>query len=226
MALILSIETATEACSVAISKDDKLLNEKTLDGGMRHSAALTTLIKDVINDSGHKLNSLTCIALSDGPGSYTGLRVGASTAKGICYALGIPLIAIPTLQALSKAPAENDCHIMATIDARRMEAYTAVYHKDHLTEEVHSVIFTEEQAEIISKSYQSLIITGTGIKKASHLFNKYEHIQIQPQKCSASLIAALAYSKYEQNLFVDVAYHSPFYFKSPNITTSKKTLLE
>lgn len=226
MATILLIETATDVCSVAISVHSTIVSQRTIESGMRHSAALTTMIQDLVSQLPNQFGDLKAIAMSDGPGSYTGLRVGASVAKAICYAHDLPLIAVPTLHTLAGPYINDDCPVMATIDARRMEAYATILHNDSVLEEVHSIIFNENTVAHLVATHQKLIITGTGIEKAAQLFDPFEHLIIKPGKCEAALLAPLAYKKYRRGDFVNVAYHTPFYFKSPNITKSKKKLLE
>lgn len=224
---ILGIETATDVCSVAISRDDVIIAEASLATGMRHSSALTGLIKDVVDISGVSMQELAAIAISDGPGSYTGLRVGASTAKALCYALDIPLIAIPTLEALGmEVGAETDHIVLSTLDARRMEVYALIMKGDGTTvKETHAIIWTEEVIADLYKSYGPMTICGTGVEKVQALLNSYPHMKSHVSACDAQLLLPLAQSKYAQQDFVDIAYHDPFYYKSPNITQSKKRIL-
>ncbi len=170
-----------------------------------------------------KQSDLSAIAISNGPGSYTGLRVGASVAKGMCYALGIPLIAIPTLQSLAWAE-RPDRKVLATIDARRMEVFACLYDNGIQFDKVHSLIWSKETAEQLSSDHSSLIICGNGIEKGAHFFDDIDHIKIRPSQCSAIHLVDLAQISYTRGEFVDVAYHDPFYFKSPHITTPKKVI--
>lgn len=224
MPTILSIETASEVCSVALSVGREVLAAKSVDDGMRHSSVLTSLIAEVLSSSSKELKDLSAIALSNGPGSYTGLRVGASTSKGLCYGLGIPLIAVSTLASLVLHPS-IDGHVLSTLDARRMESYAAIYYKGALQKATHSIIWTEESVYDIASKFTDLTICGTGIEKAKPLFESYSHVKILPNKCSASHLVTHAVEKYEANDFANLAYHTPFYYKSPNITTSKKNFI-
>ena len=159
MPLILNIETATEVCSVALSRDGKLLSIRESKNGYTHAENITLFISEVIQEACVSLNDVDAIAVSKGPGSYTGLRIGTSTAKGICFALDKPLIAVPTLKALTLG-AVNKLSIVnrqlsilfcPMLDARRMEVYCAVYDSD--VNEVEST-----SAKIIEEnSFQDLL---------------------------------------------------------------------
>jgi len=227
VAFILSLETATDICSVALSDSyDNIVAHRTLEPGKRHSQLLTSLIKDVLSDAAVSMSDLSAVALSDGPGSYTGLRVGASTAKALCYGLDIPLISIPTLDALAVGHTrDQNNYIMSTIDARRMEVYASVYKHSRQLTDVHSIIWSEEAIQKLIHDYEPLTICGDGVAKAKDLFRDYPQVRIAPSKCSASDLAPLAHEKFDAKVFADLAYHDPFYFKSPNITTSKKKFL-
>jgi len=225
---ILGIETASEVCSVALSIGSDIVVEKSLSTGMRHSSALTSLIKAVLDSANKNPKDLSAIAISDGPGSYTGLRVGASTAKAMCYALNKPLIAIPTLKSLAfEVEAKEEQYILSTLDARRMEVYALITNgAGTIVKNTHSIIWTEEELSAIYQSYKHLIICGTGVEKALDLIKPYESIMPHISTCNAKLLLPLALQKYEQHEFVDIAYHNPLYFKSPNITKSKKRILQ
>jgi len=223
VALILSIETATEVCSVALADDDRLLSQRTLEKGMRYSAILTTLINEVVVESGYFMKNISAVAISNGPGSYTGLRVGASTAKGICHALDIPLIAVSTLESLAYTIKGGD-PVMATIDARRMEVYAAIYSGKKIMEDVHALIWSSESIQNLSNKYNSLTICGNGVTKAELLLNNYDHIIRHPSECNAALLVPLAHESFQKESFADIAYHDPFYYKSPNITVPKSLI--
>jgi len=191
---------------------------------MRHSSALTSLIEEVLTTANVHPSALSAVAVSNGPGSYTGLRVGASTAKAVCFGLDIPLIAISTLESLARSI--DDDYIMSTIDARRMEVYSAIYdHNYAVIEDITNVIWTEEVASKLSEKYTSLTICGTGIEKARALFESTS-IKIAPSTCDATRLIDKSLLKYHTKDFEDIAYHVPFYFKSPNITTPKKLFIK
>ncbi len=226
MPLILGIETASDICSVAIGEGDQVIAERTLTEGMRHSSALTGLVDEVLKEANIPIKELSAVAISNGPGSYTGLRVGASTAKGICYSLNIPLIAVPTLESLAyDIDPQSDDFVLATLDARRMEAYAALYNGGNLQGDTYAIIWDEDSIQSLIEVSKSLIICGTGVEKAASLFEGYKQVIIKPNQCNAKAITSLAFAKYQDQDFCDIAYHDPFYFKNPNITKSKKSVL-
>ena len=184
MAYILCIETVTDICSVAICRDNEVIGQLTDSEGMRHSSMLTSLIDQLSKTTEVPLNELEAIAISDGPGSYTGLRVGASTAKGIAMPLDIPIIAIPSLMSLAYPHVvDSDTIVMATIDARRMEAYGAIYKGHREVESVTSWIWDEDTAKSLSEKYDQIIIAGNGIEKGASFFQQYENVSIRPTIC-------------------------------------------
>ena len=223
---ILCIETATKVCSVAIGNHGECISSLTETEGLRHSAMLTKMIEQVLAKAAVKISDLDAIALSDGPGSYTGLRVGASVAKGLCFGRSIPLLTISTLKALAFQYRNSVHYILPTIDARRMEAYFAIYYQGSLVQAPEAIIWDKESVEELSASYPSLMICGDGIDKASSLFKGYSNVKVQATTCDAQNLILPSYEKFLSEDFSDVAYHKPFYYKSPNITVSKKKLLE
>ena len=223
MAYILCLETSTDVCSVSLSKNEVVLASVTITEVRKHSAELTTAINTCIANANINIQDLSAIAISDGPGSYTGLRVGASTAKGMCMALGVPLITIPTLYSLAHQYFKSDQYVMPTIDARRMEVYTTIFRNDETVEPVHSFIWEQSSVQLLAKKYSPLIICGNGISKAEHLFSNTD-VTLIPCEANADWMVPLAHTKFEKSAFVDLAYHDPFYFKSPNITIPKKLI--
>ncbi len=229
MSYILCIETSTQVCSVAISQNGECIHVDQLELGNKHSAGLTTLIKRVLAIANMQMSDISAIAISDGPGSYTGLRVGASTAKGMCYALSIPLIAIPTLaaisdHAISSLDIDADIYI-PTIDARRMEVYAAQYISDACLLSTHSLIYTDDSlAKIVAQHPdRSIAIIGDGAQKLQEQdeITIPPSISIHPYGCSATHMCRLASIYHDARQHVDVAYHAPHYYKSPKITKPK-----
>lgn len=223
MGLILNIETATNICSVALGQDGKTLFEHTDTGGQNHAKLLTILIQDLFKKSHSLLSNLDAVAISKGPGSYTGLRIGTSVAKGICYALGIPLIAINTLQAMANHAALSPNTLRCPmIDARRMEVYCQLFDKE-------LNVLSQTEAKILDeKSFQeqlteqAIAFFGDGATKFQEVCNApnaFFHKNILP---NASQMVALAEKSYQEQKFVDVAYFTPFYLKKFQVTTSKK----
>lgn len=220
--IILCLETATDVCSVAISQGNDIICELSLEEGQQHSSQLTILIDQCLTKSKLRRSQLDAIAISDGPGSYTGLRVGASVAKGIGYALRLPMIAISTLRALADPHRESEKTIISTIDARRMEAYMGLYQNGQKLSPVTNIIWDQENIDLLSRSHESIIICGNGIAKAQEHFSFPANISIQPSLCNAQFLARLSHEQFIAEDFVDIAYHTPFYYKSPNITKPKK----
>lgn len=227
MAYLLHLETATEVCSVALSDDDRVLaTEESLES-FRHAERLTLMIRATCERAGVAMSELAAVAVSDGPGSYTGLRIGTSTAKGLCYALGIPLLAVDTLGALAQPllgqlGPDDRCYPM--IDARRMEVYTAGYDATGIrvaplrAEVLTAASFADERA-----AGRKLLFTGNGAAKFAPLVASTDW-EIVPGRCAAAQLVPTAYHAYHTASFVDVAYYTPTYLKPPNITKSTKKL--
>lgn len=218
MALILNLETATTVCSVAVAKEGQLLGLKEINGDYTHAENLTRFIETALEEAGYSLKQLDAVAVSKGPGSYTGLRIGVSTAKGLCYSLDKPLIAINTLQHSAAACAlqhgEGDDLFCPMIDARRMEVYCAVYDK-------HNRCIRSTAAEIIDESAfsdllekQTVYFFGDGAEKCKTLLSKNKNaVFIDHLYPSAAHMTGLSEQAYTQQQFEDVAYFQPFYLK-------------
>lgn len=228
MALILCLETATEVCSVALGDGGKLVALNGTDEPMEHAARLTTLIADCLEKAGKGLQSLDAIAVSQGPGSYTSLRIGYSTAKGMAYALGIPVLEIDTLQALAArgAAAANRPGALhcAMLDARRMEAYYALYTENG--QQLEPPMAAELTADMFEPYYAqgaSMVFTGNAAEKFSRI---HAHVQalFLPMAASAESFPALAEKKFMKGDFADTAYCGPLYLKPPNITQARTIL--
>ena len=230
MALILCIETATEICSVAIAKDGKTIALAEDKLGNNHASQLHLLVQRALDIAGVTLQNLNAIAVSKGPGSYTGLRVGVSSVKGYCYALQIPMIAINTLQSLAngyltKNPTFSGL-ICPMIDARRMEVYCALF--DNQLAEI-----LPTQAKIIDElSFQEellrneIVFIGNGAEKCNKNFGfrpAFAGLDFGFEiLCNASFISSLAQAAFDQKEFQDVAYFEPFYLKDFVGTVAKK----
>ncbi len=213
MSIILNIETATKNCSVALAKEGKTLACKEIaEQNFSHAEKLHVFIEELLVENNLQFSDLNAIAVSQGPGSYTGLRIGVSSAKGFCYALNIPLIAIDTLQLLAKQIQIEEGIIIPMIDARRMEVFTAIYNKNH--QQVRST-----QAEIIDEnSYQEISekihLVGDGTEKFKNTLTHERFVfhsdVIFP---SAKEMSKLSFERYKISDFVDVAYFEPYYLK-------------
>ena len=221
MALILNIETATKNCSVSLSNEGKTMVCKEIaEQNFSHAEKLHLFIAEVLAENNLVFSDLSAVAVSQGPGSYTGLRIGVSSAKGFCYALNIPLIAVDTLQLLAKQIQIEKGIILPMIDARRMEVFTAFYDKNfNQIRNVQAEIIDENSyAEIDENSYaendETLHLVGDGTEKFKNTLTNDKFIfhsnVIYP---SANEMSALSYEKFQKQDFVDVAYFEPFYLK-------------
>ena len=233
MALILNIETATKVCSVSLAKDGQLMAFKEHNGDYSHAENLTLFIEDVLLQAGVKLQIVDAIAVSMGPGSYTGLRIGVSAAKGLCYALDKPLIAISTLKHLAFSISNNlittidndKLQFCPMLDARRMEVYCAIF--DFSNNEIKPTA-----AEIMDKNSFSGFLNekisyffGDGAAKCKELLSVHENIIfIDNVFPSAINMIALSEQAYINKQFEDIAYFEPFYLKD-FIAGKKKSLL-
>lgn len=228
MALILQLETSTISCSVALSLNGQILASKEIAERNAHATHLTLFIEEVLADGQKALADLDAIAVSMGPGSYTGLRIGVSTAKGLCFALDIPLIAINTLQAMAAGCArlQSDRSLLfcPMIDARRMEVYTAVYNYE--LKEIISVsakIIDEGSFKDILQT-QRLVFFGDGAMKCEEAISHNDNsIFLSDYLNSAKDMTELAFQKFKQNQFEDVAYFEPYYLKDFLITQPKSS---
>lgn len=220
MAIILALETATEVCSVAICKDGHALSSRETNGVNEHSSQLTGFIQEVSQEAGLSLSSIDAIAVSMGPGSYTGLRIGVSTAKGLCYALDKPLIAVSTLKGMAhKALIQfphlgiNDSLLCPMIDARRMEVYHAIYDK-HLNELQAVEAKVMDNEAFASFAGTEIALFGNGSSKCKELFSSNQQLLfpgiVLP---TAQSIGMLAEAQYIAGDFVNTAYFEPLYLK-------------
>jgi tRNA threonylcarbamoyladenosine biosynthesis protein TsaB len=217
LALILNIETSTTNCSVTLAENGKELVSCAINDGYKHSERLMSFVNQVFGESQRKLSDLNAIAISEGPGSYTGLRIGVSAAKGISYALDKPLIAINSLEIMASAVSLNhpgyDVYI-PMIDARRMEVYTAVYSSDLVVVERLSAIIIDENAFRDITETEKVIYFGDGADKCEHIFNNRKNFNLLKGIVPSSVdMASISYQKYTMSLFESVAYFEPNYLK-------------
>ena len=213
MSYILNIETATKNCSVSLAKNgETLICKEISEQGYSHAEKLHVFIDEILKESAIAMSDLKAIAVSQGPGSYTGLRIGVSSAKGLCYGLQIPLIAIDTLSTLAIQVQNEDGLIVPMIDARRMEVYSAIFNsKKEMIREVQAEILTEES--FINET-EKIYFIGDSNEKAKSVLNKSNFIFldniIDP---SANEMGAISHTKFLKEDFVNVAYFEPYYFK-------------
>jgi tRNA threonylcarbamoyladenosine biosynthesis protein TsaB len=235
MSYILNIETATDICSIAVSCEGKMLS-LVEEANNNHASRITLMIEEALQEAKISIKDLAAVAMSNGPGSYTSLRVGTSTAKGICYALDIPLIAIDTLTALAYSAfndmKETDMLYCPMIDARRMEVYSIIFEKKGknventegppltIIEPLNNVIIDENAFQNYFEQGKKIVLTGNGAAKCKAVINSTNILHVD-KLCSAAYLIPLSTDAFLKKSFVDVAYHTPQYLKSPNITTPK-----
>ncbi len=234
MAIILSIETSTKGCSTAIYQDSQLVALSELFHEKSSSGMLTTLIQHVVKVSGLDFSDINAIAVAKGPGSYTGLRIGVSTAKGLCFTLDKPLLSINTLQALawqihSIAQSVSTVAIpllCPMLDARRMEVYCALYRADNLFEvsPAEAKIIDEHSFEEILEN-QKIIFFGDGAAKCRTILGSNPNAVFLEETVnpSAKSIGFLAHEAYLNNRFENVADFEPYYLKEFMTTAPKNT---
>ncbi len=214
MAIILNLETATTNCSVSLSKEgNTMILKEDYDKNYSHAERLHIYIDEVLKSAHVKPNQLDAIAISKGPGSYTGLRIGVSAAKGLCFALNKPLISISTLEALAHQVKDCEGVIVAMLDARRMEVYAAIFDSNYNQ-------IRETQAEILNGlSFSTYLekgkvfFIGNGVEKTKTLISHPNAIFIEDKLPTAKEIGLLADHKYKIGDFEDVAYFEPYYLK-------------
>ena len=214
MAFILNIETATTNCSVSLSKEGKtIVLKEDNDKSYSHAERLHVYIDEVLKEANINSKKLDAISVSKGPGSYTGLRIGVSAAKGLCFALDKPLISIPTLDALAHQVKMDDGIIVSMLDARRMEVYSAIYDSNYNE-------IRETQAQILDETsfndyleQGKVYFIGNGVEKTKTLINHTNAIFIEDKLPSANDMSLLADTKYKKNDTEDIAYFEPYYLK-------------
>ncbi|HRZ32371.1 MAG TPA: tRNA (adenosine(37)-N6)-threonylcarbamoyltransferase complex dimerization subunit type 1 TsaB [Flavobacterium sp.] len=218
MAYILNIETSTKNCSVALAKNGEIvLCKEIAEIGFSHAEKLHVFLEELLKETELSFKDINAIAVSQGPGSYTGLRIGVSAAKGLCYALDIPLIAVDTMQILANQVTVEEGIIIPMIDARRMEVFSAIFDKNHLK-------IRETKAEVLeehsfAENKELIYIVGDCAAKAKTVLINDNFIFLEKNVYpSAKEMATLSYELFKQNTFVDVAYFEPFYLKDFMLT--------
>lgn len=221
--MILNIETATKNCSVSIANNGKVIALKELnDGQYSHAEKLHEFINDIAKEAAINLSDLKAVAVSKGPGSYTGLRIGVSAAKGLCFGLDIPLIAVNTLESLARSISVKDSYIIPLLDARRMEVYCATFNdRFELIEDVNAAIINDASFQEFLKAKKCYFL-GDGAEKCKSFITHKNAEFVDGKFPSANEMALLSYRKYNENNFEDVAYFEPFYLKDFLITKPKK----
>lgn len=231
MANIINIETSTEVCSVALTSDGQVLEHYENYEGHTHSTVLNSYIYDILRYVRSREIKVDAIAVSIGPGSYTGLRIGLSEAKGLAFGLNVPLIGVNTLQLMSVSAMfgrfsdEDDVLYVPMIDARRMEVYTAVYDKalNEIMSPTALVIGENSFSDLLVQHH--LIFMGNGAGKVEEVI-KSDYAEFLPGiKPVAIDMMALAEKAFREKKFIDVAYSTPLYLKEFRATRSKRKVI-
>lgn len=234
MSLILCIETGTDICSVAIARDGELLSLRESDQGRDHAKNLAVFVDELLRETNISAGDIDAVAVGMGPGSYTGLRIGVSFAKGLCYGLNIPLLAVGSLDALAQVAIEDyeagiinvegwgDAVLCPMVDARRMEVYAQLFDVQcNPLSEVGAEVVTEESfAEC--RRHRQVVIFGNGASKCREVLADATYINVVP---SARGLVRLAHQRFEEGKTEDIAYFEPFYLKDFVVIPSKKKLL-
>jgi tRNA threonylcarbamoyladenosine biosynthesis protein TsaB len=214
---LLHIESATTLCSVAISENRLLLGEKSVDEGFKHAEILNGMVKEILKETDSKPAQLSAISVSIGPGSYTGLRIGLSFCKGLCYGLNVPIISISTLHSMAANAKKNlnpglNQLLVPMIDARRMEVYTSVFDsKLSVMEETSAMIIDKNSFE--NYMNKELIFFGNGAEKCKPFISGTSFSFINKSFCEASGQVEIASDLFLKNEFSNLTYLEPFYLK-------------
>lgn len=224
--MILSIETATSVCSVALHQEGKLLASYELHTEKSHNEELTLLIQEICKQSKYQLSEISAVAVSKGPGSYTGLRIGVATAKGLCYALQKPLIAINTLEAMIEQVIpfySQDTLFCPMLDARRMEVYCLVANRQRELLMPTSATIVENETFDNYLSHNKIVFLGNGAEKCKTVISHPNAIFLKDIYPLAKSMGKLAWEKYQKGDFENLFYFEPYYLKefvSPNFSPS------
>lgn len=234
MSLILCIETGTDICSVGIARDGELMSLRESDQGRDHAKQVAVFVDELLRETGVKSDELDAVAVGMGPGSYTGLRIGVSFAKGLCYGLDIPLLAVGSLEALTDVAIKDyeagiiqvegwdEALLCPMVDARRMEVYTQIFNSRCVAQsEVSAEIITEDSFSQW-RAKGKLVIFGNGAAKCQEMLPDAIYIDVAP---SARGLTRIAHQLFEAGKTEDIAYFEPFYLKDFVVIPSKKKLL-
>jgi tRNA threonylcarbamoyladenosine biosynthesis protein TsaB len=238
MALILNLDTSTQICSVALALDGELLGLEESHEDKSHASLLAVFIKNILGENAYAISDLDAVAVSKGPGSYTGLRIGVSTAKGLAFAAGIPLISVDTLSSMASGVIHgnlpeymalsryNAYCLCPMIDARRMEVYTAIFNAmGEMIEPITAKIIKEDSyKDILEKG--RIILFGNGAAKCRDTLQHPNAIFMEGIETSAKFMVPMAESAWQQKCFEDVAYFEPFYLKDFVATIPKNKVIK
>ncbi len=226
MALILSIESSTVICSVAIARDGEVIALRESHEGRDHARLTAQFVDDLLKECGVEASALDAVVVSRGPGSYTGLRIGVSLAKGLCYGLNIPLLGVDSLEALAElAIASGECGagdtLVPMVDARRMEVYCQMFDMQRVAQCGVEAMVIGEESFSDRADRETMVFFGDGAQKCAEVLPWARIIDIKP---SAAGVAAVAETKFGRGESEDVAYFEPLYLKDAVVTVSKKRL--
>lgn len=234
MSLILCIETGTDVCSVGIARDGVLLSLRESDEGRDHARKVGVFVDELLHETGIAPDDLDAVAVGKGPGSYTGLRIGVSFAKGLCYGLQKPLLAVGSLDALVEVAREDyeagiisvdrweEARLCPMVDARRMEVYAQIFDaKGEALTGVSAEVITAESFAEWRNDGRPFVIFGNGARKCAEVLPGATFVEVTP---SARGLARLAQKALDEDRKEDIAYFEPFYLKDFVVTTSKKKL--
>ena len=226
---ILQIDTATEICSVSISAEGVLIGEYAVREVNVHASMLTVYIDRLLKELSLDYKDLSAVAVSKGPGSYTGLRIGVSTAKGLCYALDIPLLGINTLGSMFEGYATHfgladDSLYVPMLDARRMEVYMAIFDSSrNCVKDTAAVIVDLDTFDAFPQ--KKIVLFGSGANKLGELLSDRKHIMIDDQyRHSSTYLSKIAFQRLQRKEIEDLVYFEPFYLKEFVATVSKKLI--
>lgn len=219
MAYLIHLETCTRSLSVAVSQDDRLISEKITHSGNTHSENITIFIEQAVNEAGISLSNLDAVSVSKGPGSYMGLRIGTSAAKGLCFALDIPLIAVDTLQAMALKMSHETQALKALycpmLDARRMEVYCALYNEQNKCIQPTAARIIDNKSFENELMNNTIFFFGDGAPKCKSVLHESPLALFEDNYVmSAQALIPLAWQRYTENKFENLAYFEPFYLKN------------
>lgn len=234
MSLILCIETGTDVCSVGIARDGELLSLRESDEGRDHARKVGVFVDELLRETEIAPEDLDAVAVGKGPGSYTGLRIGVSFAKGLCYGLQKPLVAVGSLDALAEVAREDyeagilsvdgweNAYLCPMVDARRMEVYAQVFDAEGQPQsEVSAEVIDAESFAAFRSQGRPFVIFGSGARKCADVLPDAKLVEVTP---SARGLARLAQQALDEGRTVDIAYFEPLYLKDFVVTTSRKKL--
>lgn len=230
MAKIILIETATEVCSVALAVDNEIISLRENHEGLTHSTNAAKFVDEVLKEANMGVSDIDAVAVSSGPGSYTGLRIGVSLAKGLCYGADKKLIAVNTLTSMAyglkeQGQVEGEVLLCPMIDARRMEVYAAIFECDFTEIQKTEAVVIDENSFLPYLEKQNVVFFGNGAEKTKPVITHPNATFADNFVISASSLLVPASEKFAKQEFEDVAYFEPFYLKEFYTTTPKKNIL-